>query len=583
MHHSIKKLIQPPSSPFKQRGAALIFMAFILGLGVAAYTIKAFNTASMQAQQDQKTLQTLGEAKKALIAWAVSHPNTPGLMPYPDRNADAGGYDGLSDCPGGATLPSHLIGRLPWKGGDYNNCSNLLGGLGEEFNDASNEPLWYAVSENLVHIYSPSGDPTINPNIIDNPPYGAWLEVYDKNGQLISDKVAAIIIAPGAPLDDQDRSSGIAGAPDYLDSFNLQAGGGTKSNRTYAGPDEDFYIGEDSRGVRSDNTTYQQPYYFNDKLVYITIDELMAALEKRVGEQARSSLKTYQDANGYYPFAAQLGTVVNYGGEVNLLSGFLPVDYQDCTYTRTSAVLSGLSCTQPIFDVNNPNDSDTSGIVQVRFTRSGGSNFTANTGSCSRTTTRCTCTGNGSCSNVSGLNFTCTTISCIASGSGAAGTYLITGGKFTSNAGGCTQTAGRPSKTSSCTNSNSLITCSTATAGSFRSTMDVRFDTNLPAWFETNMWQNYVFYQLTRPASLTVTVGNKTTEAAVVTLGRPINSPPFALSKGSGQVRNLPATQCSQLNEYLDSNENVSVNNVFEATSKPRASNYNDQTFIVAP
>ena len=39
-------------------------------------------------------MHTLGEAKAALIAWAVSHPNYPGQMPFPDRNDDPSGYDG---------------------------------------------------------------------------------------------------------------------------------------------------------------------------------------------------------------------------------------------------------------------------------------------------------------------------------------------------------------------------------------------------------------------------------------------------------------------------------------------------------
>src|SRR3972149_1749447 len=151
MHYNLKKLFQPLSSSFKQRGAALIFIVFILGLGIAAYTIKVFNTASMQSQQDQKTLQTLGEAKKALIAWAVSHPNTPGQMPWPDRNGD-GDYDGNSDCVSTAFQYSYLLGQLPIVG-QTNPCVSPQTGVGGDWRDAQGNRLWYAVSRNLVRSY----------------------------------------------------------------------------------------------------------------------------------------------------------------------------------------------------------------------------------------------------------------------------------------------------------------------------------------------------------------------------------------------------------------------------------------------
>ena len=120
-------------SRFSQQGAGLILMVFILTLVVLAYTVKSLNGNDFRAKEATNTSQALAEAKAALMSWSINHPNTPGLMPYPDRNADAGGYDGLSDCPGGTTLYSHLIGRLPWKNADYDNCNVLLNGLGKEF------------------------------------------------------------------------------------------------------------------------------------------------------------------------------------------------------------------------------------------------------------------------------------------------------------------------------------------------------------------------------------------------------------------------------------------------------------------
>ena len=87
---------------------------------------------------------------------------------------------------------------------------------------------------------------------------------------------------------------------------------------------------------------------------------------------------------------------------------------------------------------------------------------------------------------------------------------------------------------------------------------------------------------MTRPASATITVGNKTTEASVITVGRAIDSAPFVASKGAIQTR----PSCNALNNYLDSVENVSINapnNIYDATSALRSTNYNDQSFVVAP
>lgn len=558
----------------KQKGAAIILLVFALILVVLAYTVRTLNSNDLQARENAKTFQALAEAKAALISWSVSHPYLPGLMPYPDRNADPKGYDGLSDCPGGTTLPSHLIGRLPWKGGDYNDCNNLLGGLGKEFKDASNEPLWYAVSENLVHIYSPSGDPIINPNIIDNPPYGAWLTVYDKNGQLISDKVAAVIIAPGVPLNDQDRSSGIAGTPDYLDSFNLQAGGGAKSNRTYSAADEDFYMGEDSRSVRSDNTTYQQPYYFNDKLVYITIDELMAEIEKRATGEARKALQKYYASQGSYPHAAKLGATTNYSCDGSSLKGFLPTESKtttgcSCTWGATR------TCTCPFTNVSS-----------ISFKRGSGTFSATNvSGACSRSTTStstCACTGAGYCKDSAGTQ----TFSCTSAGactSTISGTYTFSG-TFNASSGICTIPTVAPS---GCT-STTAVSCTSTSTGTgvvlgtfaFNACTDQPFNSattnsQLPAWFTDNKWQDYIYYDATSGLTVSAKTG---VQALLVSSGSPIITSPFAASKGSAQSR----PSCS-LAEYLDSVENTNNDGIFDAVNTPRKSTYNDQMFIVAP
>ena len=589
MAHKSNLLLSGYRLRFSQKGAVLIFLAFVLGLGAAAYMLKTFNVASVQANQDQKTYKALNEAKQALIAWAVTHRYSPGQMPWPDRNGD-GNYDGSSDCSTVAFQYSVLLGQLPSLPAtspclDPNTGStayaglSTYAGLGQEFRDAQGNRLWYAVSRNLVRSYAPANDPVINPGIINAPIY-QWLQVLDRNGNLISNRVAAVILAPGDALDGQNRS-GAADASQFLDSF--QTGAAIYNNRGYAIDDEDFIMGDDSRNVSANDPTFVQPYSFNDKLVYITIDELMAALEKRVGEQARSSLKTYQDTNGYYPYATQLGTTVNFSGEQNqagtdgLTSGFLPANYQSCSYTISGPTNASLSCVQPIFDAAS------SSITEIRFYLPSGT-FTSSSSWCTRqsSNTRCYCTGVGSCTSAT-ITFSCNLSNCSAVGTGAGGDFRIRGGKLTFRSDGCVHTAFPAKDALGCSlSTNSRITCS-STDGTVASNGDVRFDNLLPAWFNQNQWGGYVYYHTIPhpppPIAATMVVGSRNAETVVVTVGRPINAVPFALSKGNVQVR----PSCNTLNNYLDSVENANGDTVYDATSTQRNASYNDQTFVVAP
>ena len=570
----------------KQKGAVLILIAFIIGLATAAYLLHALDPARLRAAQDKKTYQALNKAKQALIAWSVSHLYTPGQMPWPDRHLDPLIYDGSSDC---VTTPfqySYLLGQLPSQPDtspclDPNNGLNVYLGLstypslGQEFRDAQGNRLWYAVSRNLVRDHETSTNPVINPNII-NVPFYPWLEVLDRNGNLVSDRVAAVILAPGEALDGQNRS-GAADASQFLDRF--QIGAAVFNNRGYATSDEDFIMGDDSRNVSDSDLTFVQPYNFDDKLVYITIDELMAALEKRVGEQARASLKTYQDTNGYYPYAAHLGTSLSYVSDGDLQSGFLPI-FQNCNYNAISASNTALNCTQPLFDEAT---TAISAITQIRFYLPSGT-FTSSAGSCARQSgdTRCYCTGAGSCTNAA-ITFSCNSSSCNAVGAGATGDIRIRGGKLTSSLGGCVITTPitRNAVTDCPVLTTSRITCNSA-SGSFasHSNGDVPFDTFLPNWFNQNQWGNHVYYEMTRPENLVgLAVGTKTSGAIAVTVGRPIDSVPFAVSRGAIQTR----PSCNARNNYLDSVENANGDTVYDATSTLRSAIYNDQTFVVAP
>ncbi len=550
-----------------QQGMALILIAFIVGLGASAMMYKMFNASSLQDQQDEKTMQVLSEAKSALIAWAVSHPNSPGQMPWPDRNTDTdydppSAYDGKSDCVTTGFSNSHLLGQLPWKG-QSNPCVLPHTGLGREFLDAQGNHLWYAVSRNLVRDYENSENPVINPGLANGPftsppylrqsgttPY-KWLKVLDRNGNLVSDRVAAVIIAPGYPFDDQDRSNPAPNAREFLDKFEI--GAVTYSNRTYASADdEDFIMGDDVGGVSGNDATYVRPYYFNDKLVYITIDELMYALEKRVGEQVRSTLSEYQAVKGYYPYAAVLGGLGasrKYRCVVNNLEGSLPVDssFDTCSYEATANSVSTSCSFQD--------------IASVQFRRSVSVNFTSNTLGCTRSGRTCTCTGAGSCSE-SANTFACDALGNCISTTMTGRIRFLGAGLDTSTSGTCSLGAVSTckSRTVTCNGSSPTVTLGYSCSEVINT---------LPTWFSQNRWQDTLYYQLTRPTNLVgVSLGAKKSGAIVATAGPII----------SGQTR----PSCA-VSDYLDGNENTDFDMTYEATNKQMTKDYNDQTFVVAP
>ena len=575
----------------KQKGAVLILMAFIIGLGALAYLLYAFDPARLRLEQDKKTMQTLNEAKQALIAWAVSHPNHPGIMPFPDRNDDLPqGYDDKSDCVTAGVAGVHLIGRLPLLS-DIN-CVTPHVGLSIDGRDAAGEHLWYSVSINLVRMSDASAIPVINPSIV-NSPSQPWFVVRDRSGAIISDRVAAVIISPGEPLPNQDRSGGVAGRTEYLDKI-VMADNTPYQNYGYqdsvTNPSQEFIVGDDFRKVSKSDPTYKnqaiQAYYYNDKLVYITIDELMYALEKRVLEETKNKLNNYYSVNLYYPFAAGLGSTSNPNQCVQgNYRGLLPVNARmahTCIYTAASRTSS---CN---FSV----------VSSVSFTRNAGS-FVATggganspTGACAvnpPTPRVCTCNGAGACKRSNGATqFSCDSCgNCTAT---VAGTNTFnTTGNIGASTSGCTNT---PTQ-ASCSGSNGTFTLSACSDLPIPIAPAVN---GLPAWFLANQWQNYITYSVSSnctssganctTATPQLTTGSKSgVRAIVASPGAEIIMTPYAVSKASVQA----LRPSCDIKDYLDATENtnqVLANGLQDSLYQPtqtKGQSYNDQIVTVAP
>ncbi len=532
------------NSTKREHGAALIALLLILGLGVSSYYLHTFDHAKLKRERAQNTRQALGDAKTALMAWAVGNSVNLGQLPMPDRGR-GGGYDGFSDCsPSGTAFhePASyrlLLGKLPVYG-QTSPCVGQQIGLGLDNAAHLEHRFWYAVSRNVVHQYAylsadPRSNPTINPSMLTQPNY-PWLKVIDHHGQLISDRVAAVIIAPGDNVSDQSRVDGAA--PDqFLDAIALD--GNMYANHDYDSADEDFVMSATATESR-----------FNDQLVYITIDELIAAINKRVVAESEWLLSQYALNNKGYPNAADLrAETIQHDAYIAGASqaGFVPFDVTDrcqCLHAEQCTCSFGV-------------------VASVTMRRRYGTwKNTEDSGACTSTLKAsgktCTCTGAGSCSRRYAGNttrFACDTNGrCQAENLKASdeNQFIYTLADF----------AAIDTVSSHCTLFRGEVRCNGAGA----------FDIGLNEadWIKHNDWQQYLYY-VSSPTQTLQAGEQQGLQALLIATGPPIHT----------EASVSQSRPSSRISDYLDSVENTDGDAVYASVLKRVNSQYNDQVFVI--
>lgn len=269
---------------------------------ISAYLIASRLTktdAELTADREQRTQAALQEAKAALIAYAAN-PNLTqiGSLPCPDRKlpTDTNAGDEESLCGSDAVR----IGRLPWK--TLNVSSNLR--------DGSGEPLWYVLSANFRKL--------INTTIINSDTQGQ----ITVTGSAPASTVVALIIAPGMPLQNQNRDktdlAALNDPSNYLEGVN--AGANDNSFETRVPPND-----RDANGG----------LIFNDRALAITHAELFAVVEPVVINKirdatvtnVRAAIEVYRTTWGRYPFPAAFGSpgTSDFKGTVGTSEGLLPM------------------------------------------------------------------------------------------------------------------------------------------------------------------------------------------------------------------------------------------------------------------
>jgi hypothetical protein len=258
-----------------ERGAALIVLLFLLGIGAAAVFVTHYSPASINNQTDKATAAVLAEARDALIGRAASASNRPGSLPCPDTD-----NDGLENWHVSSTACASYTVRLPWK----------TLGL-PDLRDGSGERLWYALSANF------RDQALVQPLNSDT---AGQLTV---TGISAASNVVAIIFAPGPTRGSQVRDAGnINNVAHYLEGEN------NNGDLVFAA------------ATASDT--------FNDRLLPLTSDALFNVVSARVAKDVRQALEQYRATNGYYPYANKYADGSPYVCTVNVRDGRIPLAMQ---------------------------------------------------------------------------------------------------------------------------------------------------------------------------------------------------------------------------------------------------------------
>ncbi|MEY4593449.1 MAG: hypothetical protein RIR18_2344 [Pseudomonadota bacterium] len=250
-----------------QQGFSIFWvLPLLLAIGTSSWLIS--RNSSLLQPSEAVTEQSLMTAKMALLGYAASYPEIRqkdtanrlayvyGHLPCPslDNTNNAG-----QEAPQCGKQGVSVLGRLPW--------TTL--GL-PPLMDASGECLWYAISGNYKA--NPKAD-LLNPDV----PGQLVVQTLGNRGALtLADDVIAVVFAPGKPQPGQART--LVGKntctsdlipENFLDAFP----GGSNAS-----------LSPDPEGISyfmQAFTVQATPEPPNDRLVWITRQELFSVLEKR--------------------------------------------------------------------------------------------------------------------------------------------------------------------------------------------------------------------------------------------------------------------------------------------------------------
>jgi len=245
----------------RQQGIAMLLimlLLFVVGLGGL---MAALSNNQSGARRNSDLTTAMNQAKERLIAYSVMHGgyysatgSGPGHLPCPDTNGN-----GQENSP----CPATTLGRLPTSITLPSTAVMPLSDYGSDLD----QQFWYGISSAFRR--APAG--------VANTASAGSITVDGQTG------IAAVIIAPGNATGSQSRPGN--GASNYLEAGNAAGTAYVTSNAA-------------------------APADFNDRVVSISVSELMSPVTSRVVEVMHNQVKAYRIANGVYPDAANFAAAM---------------------------------------------------------------------------------------------------------------------------------------------------------------------------------------------------------------------------------------------------------------------------------
>lgn len=351
---ALRRRSAPPKKPGRQRGQVLLLLLLALVTGAAYLLVQSLNAGSIATERDRITQQALAEAKEGLIAYLLRHyeeyPGEFGFLPCPDMSESGATEEGISHGSCGAKNVS-AIGRYPWK-------SLKL----PPIRDGYGECLWYAVSGSYKHVNALTKTDMLNEDT------SGLFQIYAADGSTLltgnlpTTRAVAVIFAPGYRLSGQYRTlvtgaeicGGNYGVHNYLESAF-----GKDNASLPTSPDTiHAFITGDVKDVSGNAVV-------NDRIAYITSDELFAAVRKRndfaskmnsLAQAVTQCVAQYGKNNPGFPGGdkrlpwpapvemSDYRINTNYDDKDTVLSGRIP-DIVDTSNLQTGQTSSGLIST----------------------------------------------------------------------------------------------------------------------------------------------------------------------------------------------------------------------------------------------
>lgn len=258
-----------------QKGAVLLIFiaALVMSMAWLSYALLGDLGQKLKRQQAQDVGMVLAEAKENLLVFAASEPDlydsSTGIGHLPCPDFDNNGSPDGNNC---NTNLNNVVGRLP-----HQQTTNYF--LFSEYMSksldslSSSKSIWYAISgySGLTPDFRTVNDGPkprkvpLNSSVVNTISLKSC-----GNGIVCLDgkPVVAVLIAAGAPLSTQTgRSSSPTDFRQYLDSSNA---------------DNDLYNFVSSFPSNQNCLTGKVTDCFNDKVIAITIEEWVNAMERRV-------------------------------------------------------------------------------------------------------------------------------------------------------------------------------------------------------------------------------------------------------------------------------------------------------------